>query len=596
MLEAAISYALDGWPVFPCLSKRPLTPNGLKDAGLDAAQIHEWWEKWPAAQIAIPTGELTNLVVADADSDVAIKWYLDHSPPATREIETSPGHRQYWFSLRDGKTAKNSASVLAPDFDVRGSGGYIVVPPSIHDKTGKPYRKLNDLPLADAPDWILEPAKPSSNGNFHQAAGLVVHEGQGRHKALLSLAGSLRVRGADANTILGSLKVFNDQFCHPPVDQAWIEKTANYIVTKPSGFRGQLQQETSLEITLKPFSQIAPESVSWIWPGRVPAGKLSLFVGDPGKGKSLVALDLAARVSSGRAFPDGATCVRGDVLILTSEDGLDDTVLPRLSAAKADLERVHCIESVKVTLSDGQTVPSSFSLQRDLANLEVAFAKHPGFKLIILDPLSAYLGSNVNSWRDSEVRALLTPLCEFAERTGVGNVGIMHMRKSETDAMLRVSGSIAFVAAARAAWGFGEDPDDPSRRIMMPIKNNLAQTGNSLGYQIMSNAAGVPYLDWDATPRDVDADEVLGVSAKERRERTSRQEEAVEWLQERLSDGPVQTEEIGAEAKKARISWRTLRRAKDMLGVKHHKSSVGGKWYWELAEVRQEGGQHALHK
>jgi hypothetical protein len=596
MLEGAISYCLDGLSVFPCRSKMPLTPNGFKDASLDAAQIHSWWERWPDAQIALPTGSVNNLLVLDVDGPEGAAWVSEKQLPETLTIETSPGRRQYWFRLPKGKLAKCSAGVLAPGIDVRAEGGYVVAPPSIHHLSGKPYRRIINLPLAEAPDWIFDHPKPAaSNGNGYQSTDLVVHKGQGRHNALLSLAGSLRNRGADANTILADIKIFNDQHCHPPVEQSWLERTARYIDTKPAGIRGAHLQEASVEVELKSFGQITPERLSWLWSGRIPAGKLTIFVGNPGQGKSLATIDLAARVSSGRAFPDGATCVRGDVLILTSEDGIADTVRPRLDAAKADVSRVHCIESVKVTLSDGQTMPSSFSLHRDLANLEKAFEKNPGFKLIIFDPLSAYLGS-VNSWRDSEVRALLTPLCEFAERTGVAVEGIMHLRKSETDAMLRVSGSIAFVAAARAVWGFGPDPSDRSRRIMTPVKSNLSVAATSLGYQIVSNAAGVPFIAWDATPRDVDADEVLGVSAKERRERASRQEEAVEWLQERLSDGPAQSEKIGAEAKKAGISWRTLRRAKDMLGAQHHKSSVGGKWYWELAEVRQEGGQHAFHR
>jgi hypothetical protein len=595
MLEAAIGYCSDGLSVFPCKDKKPLTINGFKAASLDASQIHEWWEKWPDAQVALPTGSVNNLFVLDVDGPDGERVTASLNLPETFTVATREGHFQMWFRQPEGTRSKCTTRVLGPEIDTRGDGGYVIAPPSIHHETGKPYRILKRLPWAVAPAAILEPRKSPATGHGHESISLDVHEGQGRHKALLSMAGSMRARGCDANTVLASLKLFNDQFCHPPVEQSWLEKTARYIDSKPAGSRGVQMQEASVDVELKSFSQIAPESVSWIWSGRIPAAKLSLFVGNPAAGKSLATIDIAARVSSGRAFPDGATCVRGDVLILTSEDGIADTVRPRLDAAGADVSRVHCIESVKVTRTDGQIVDSSFSLQRDLANLEKAFEKNPGFKLIIFDPLSAYLGS-VNSWRDSEVRALLTPLCEFAERTGVANVGIMHLRKSETDAMLRVSGSIAFVAAARAAWGFGPDPEDPSRRIMTPVKSNLSAATTSLGYQIVSNAAGVPYLEWDASPRDVDAEEVLGVSAKERKERASRQEEAGEWLRELLNDGPVQTETIEAEARKSRISWRTLRRAKDRLGVQHHKSSIGGKYYWELPEARQEVGQHALHK
>ena len=189
------------------------------------------------------------------------------------------------------------------------------------------------------------------------------------------------------------------------------------------------------------------------------------------------------------------------------------------------------------------------------------------------------MGTKVNSWRDAEVRALLTPLVEFAARTGVAVVGIMHMRKSETDAMLRVSGSIAFVAAARAAWGFGEDPDDPSLRVMVPVKNNLAPLGDSLGYQIADDEAGVPYLVWDAKPRKVDANEVLGITAKEKNERAKRRKGVEDWLRKRLALGPKPEKEIEAEAKAAEVGWRTLTRTKDSLGVRSHKAGMTGGWY-----------------
>jgi len=593
MALQAIPYINGGLSVFPCAKKKPLTEHGCLDASKDLKQITEWWKKWPDAQIGIATGPVSNLVVLDVDGPQGFAWLSGRLLPETREVETQPGNKHFWFKLPAGRTVKNSAGDFAPEVDVRGAGGYVIAPPSIHHETLKPYRFLNKVALAEAPAWLLEPPPKPTNGNGHSGEiGLVIHEGEGRHVEALRLAGGLRARGANAQAILVALQIFSQQYCRPPLEQAWMEKQAKYIETKPTGFRGQ-PVNLPAEVVVESFSVVAPESVRWLWPGRIPAGKLTLFVGDPGKGKTLAAVDLASRLSCGHAFPDGATCERGASLILSAEDSASDTIRPRLDAASADVSQVYFIKAVKVTLGDGQTGESSFSLERDLIKLEETLKKHPGIKVIILDPLSAYLGTKVNSWRDTEVRALLTPLVEFASRTGVAIIGILHLRKSETDALLRVSGSIAFVAAARVVWGFGEDPDDASQRLMVPVKNNLAPLGNALAYQITSNTDGAPYLLWGKETRSADANEVLGLNSKEKRERASSLSKAKELLEEYLSGGPRPQKEVEEEAEKVGITWRTLRRAKKDLGVLSHKAGMGGGWFWELPKVSNEGDQNA---
>lgn len=232
-----------------------------------------------------------------------------------------------------------------------------------------------------------------------------------------------------------------------------------------------------------------------------------------------------------------------------------------------------------------------FSLERDLLKLEEALRKQGQFKLIVIDPLTAYMGAKVNSWRDSEVRALLTPVTDFAARTGIAVIGIMHMRKSETDAMLRVSGSIAFVAAARAVWGFGVDPDDDAQRVMVGVKCNLAALGNALAYKISAEIENVPYIVWQKEPRVLDAEEVLGGSKKEKRARAERASEAEDWLKQRLAGGPVAQQQLKTEAADKDISYMTLRRAKDHLGVESHKTGLAGAWYWELPRRSAEGVQ-----
>jgi putative DNA primase/helicase len=164
----------------------------------------------------------------------------------------------------------------------------------------------------------------------------------------------------------------------------------------------------------------------------------------------------------------------------------------------------------------------------------------------------------------------------------------MHLRKSETEALLRVSGSIAFVAAARTVLGFGIDPNDPSSRVMVPIKSNFTALGSALAFQITTNADGVARLQWDKKPRNVDANAVLGVNYEDKQERATRRKEAEQWLTEHLAAGPRPQEEIEQKAKAAGIAWRTLMRAKAGLNVESHKAGMGGGWYWEMAKDCQK--------
>ena len=584
LLEAAASYAARGMAVFPCEKKIPLTGSGgFKNASLDASQIHKWWTETPSAQIGLPTGEVNHLFVLDVDGPQGQAVVAKMNLPETCMIETRSGRFQFWFEQPAGRVGKCSAGVLGPQLDVRSDGGYVIALPSVHHETGKAYRFVKHLPLAPAPDWLLEAAvsaKPATSPG-------VILEGQGRHREMLKVAGSLRRQGLASDVILATLVPINAARCVPPLDLTELSRLSRYIGTKSAGNF----TESTAEVELQFYHHIKREQVRWLWPHRIPRGKLTLFVGNPGTGKSLATIDLAARVSTGRMFPDGHPCERGNVLALTAEDDARDTVGPRLDAAGADSSSIARINAVKVTLADGATGESFFSLDRDLAKLEDTLKKHPDFKLLIIDPLTAYMGAKVNSWRDAEVRALLTPLTDFAMRSGIAAIGIMHMRKSETDAMLRVSGSIAFVAAARTVWGFGEDPEDPGQHVMVPVKNNLAALGNALAYQIRANGEGVPYVNWQEGPRNVDAEDVLGGNKREKREQSERQDEAQEWLRNQLSGGTAPQSQIKAAAEKAGIAWRTLERAKSRLSVRSHKAGLGGGWYWELPEGTGEGRQ-----
>src|SRR5262249_49331222 len=135
-----------------------------------------------------------------------------------------------------------------------------------------------------------------------------------RHQTMLSIAGALRARKLSPEMVLAQLRTVNQRQCNPPLEDSELQKLADYVGGKPAGFPGQRSQETSAEVALESFRDVRPESVRWLWNQRIPLGKLTIFAGDPGKGKSLVTVDVASRVSRGGGFPDGTRCGVGDTI------------------------------------------------------------------------------------------------------------------------------------------------------------------------------------------------------------------------------------------------------------------------------------------
>jgi archaellum biogenesis ATPase FlaH len=370
------------------------------------------------------------------------------------------------------------------------------------------------------------------------------------------------------------------------------ELTSNQkLLTRAEGQKGRKSSGPRAELgaLVQCFADIEPELVRWLWPGRIPLGKLTLLIGDPGLGKSLVTVDLAARLSRGVAFPDGAACERGSTIFVSAEDDKADTIRPRLDAAGADVSRVHVLESVRISLPDGGTAEKGFSLESDIAHLEAALEKLTDIRLIVIDPLSAYLGGT-DSHSNAEIRGLLSPIAAMAARQHVAILAVSHLRKSPGAAVHRAIGSIAFAAAARAVWAVALDPADAERRLMLPVKQNLSAPASGLAFRVIApNDTSAARLEWQPGTVSLRADDVLGESAEHDGGALG---EAKEWLAGVLADGLVAARDIQRQAKGAGIAWRTVRRAADSLQITRRKQSFGGGWEWSLPEhVQGEGGQ-----
>jgi hypothetical protein len=332
-------------------------------------------------------------------------------------------------------------------------------------------------------------------------------------------------------------------------------------------------------------SEVETEQVTWLWRGWLALGKLSVLDGDPGLGKSATTLDIAARVSTGRPFPDGSECETGagGVVILSAEDGLADTIKPRLEAAGADTSRISSLNTVWEGTGERRH-ERTLSLPEDISLIEREVRRVEA-KLVIVDPLMAFLPKKIDAHKDQDVRRALAPFASMAERTGVALQVVRHLSKSEgTSPIYRGGGSIGIIGAARMGALVAKDPKDEERRVLAPTKNNLAVHPKSLIYTLEEADNGAVKVLW-AGESEYSASDLL---QSVRVDRADALREAENFLAALLADSPVPKATVEEEAKAANISPGTLRRAKTSLGViAERENEIGGergagRWVWEL--------------
>lgn len=329
------------------------------------------------------------------------------------------------------------------------------------------------------------------------------------------------------------------------------------------------------------LSTVETKPIKWLQPNRIPIGKITILAGDPDVGKTFLTLDIASRVSTGNKWPNGASNSAGNVLILSAEDDLADTIVPRLKASEANLDRIKALQTVKKETENGpmDMIPS---LIADFSTIEEEIKAHQP-KLLIIDPINAYL-PGIDTHRDSELRSkVFAPLKKMAEEYDVAVVCVMHLNKSNGKAAKhRVSGSIAYVAASRATWLITNDKDEHARKLMIPVKFNIGPKPDGMAYKIIENQQSQPVIAWETDPIEIDADEALAPDGSTAPERN----EAQEFLIEILKDGPVLSKEVIKEANELNITERTLKRAKNKLGISSERigkkgEQGGGKWYYK---------------
>jgi hypothetical protein len=339
------------------------------------------------------------------------------------------------------------------------------------------------------------------------------------------------------------------------------------------------------------LSEVKPQRVSWLWPGRIPFGKLTILDGDPGLGKSTLMLDLAARLSTGRELPGGAKHDPAGTIILMVEDGLADTVVPRLQNAGADLSRIISLDMVLDEEGNNQ-LPSLPSCIPDLANLVAPVEA----KLIIVDPIMSYLGEKTSSKDDQSVRRALTPLASFADQTGIAVVVLRHFNKaSKLDVIYRGQGSIGFIGIARSGLVVGHDPDDPSRNVLASSKSNLGPIPPSLAYRLVNCENDAARVDWEGV--SYHTAQTITDQPQDEEGRTAL-DEAVDFLRDRLANGRTLSTAVQKSAREAGLAWDTVRRAQRKLRIVPKKAQEqDGQWTWALPdEVVETPDTHNINK
>ena len=339
-------------------------------------------------------------------------------------------------------------------------------------------------------------------------------------------------------------------------------------------------------IRLVNLADVAPERIEWLWPGYLARGKLHVLDGDPGLGKSTVTIDLAARVTTGKPWPDGQPgCTPSGVVLLSAEDGLGDTIRPRLDAAEGDPGRVVALTGITATDEEtGETYERMPALPADIPAIWHA-VEQVGAAMVVIDPLMAYLGGDVNSHRDQDVRRALAPLARMAEETRAAVILVRHNTKSGgTNPVYRGGGSIGIIGAARMGFTFARDPEDENRYIFAAAKANITDTPASLAYRIVASPEhGCARVEWEDGPVAYTAADLLAASQESPEDRADRADAAA-WLRAYLTEhgGDAEAADVFKAGERAGFSKDTLKRAKKRAGVRSEKAAFDAGWMWRI--------------
>ncbi len=478
-LYAAFEYAQRGWHVVPLLpkTKRPEVKwTQYQHESPTEADLHGWFATGDS-NVGVITGRASGLVVVDTDSAEAtgeIRRLLDGD---TLRVSSSRGEHFYFRHPTDIDIDIANQAKLLPEVDVRANGGYVVAPPSTHPD-GHRYSWINaGTPIVDLPQSLRNMLTQPREAPVRTTAEGLIYEGA-RNSQLTKIAGAVARNFTSSGSLADHLLAVNQANCVPPLDVLEVQIIAKSIFTRE---RGERQSLHSIRL-----SEFEPEPIEWLWPGHLAIGHMTMIDGQPGEGKSLLAIDLIARVTRGREWPDGSPSQGpSDVVMIKPEDHTSSVVLPRLLAAGADVERIHLIGQD----ADSVRFPDDFE-----AVAEQIRAIRPS--LVVIDPLTMVIGSGLDANTQADMIAVLHPLRELAREVEFAQLTTRHTKKNTSlGAMSAGVGSFVQNGIARAVFLLGKHPNVEGVRVLAATKTNLSQPPRSRALEYVERN-GQPVVEW----------------------------------------------------------------------------------------------------
>jgi hypothetical protein len=622
--------------------KHPRIRHWQDQATTDATTIDRWWRRWPNANIGIPTGRINNLIVIDIDyRDDGLanhEVYLRDRLPPTYTVDTGGHGRHLWFRYpADLPYDITNANKFPPGIDFRANGGYVLAAPSKTNKGAYPWPEvipydeeslqgvLGDIPRSVCDEYLK---RNDADIELVSADSVKVYERLSAKEkarierytdqaltACLDELDQLRHRSQwDNETFRLSCKVLElakAPWCpltyqdavsairkHVPpedgkgwtrtritkkIESAWNRVTSTDLVRPyPKDLPAVEPATPEPSFRFTPASHYQPKAVEWLWDKRVAKGALALLAGREDVGKSFVALTLAADLTHGTV--DG--CWNGrpkNVLYIATEDSWSHTIVPRLMAMGADLDKVFNLE-----LRDDETdLELSLVMQRHMKHLE-AYIASDNIGLIILDPIISSLG-DVNTYKSTEVRTALAELVKVCERTGCSILGVMHFNKMNSrDVLNAIAESKAFTQVARSVLVVAKDSDAEERRILSVQKSNLGPKPKSLVYEIRNTVVGrsinIGKLHWlgetDTTAEEAHQQRIDGTN-------DVGTQDCAYFIKSVLlnGNGMVESQTVFTAGGKEGWTKDQLKRTKSKLRVGSKR--VGEVWFWIADDAQQ---------
>ena len=574
MKDCALKYAVVlGLPVFPLKpkGKTPLTRHGFKEATTDPKQISAWWDNEPMANIGIATGGPAGLLVIDLDVDeekgidgreTLRKWEGQHGklPDHTWLAITGRGGYHYFYHDPFGS---RSGTGLYEGIDIRGDGGYIVAPPSVHPN-GRRYeweQSPEEFPLVEAGPRVnefLHPA-PEKWGKSPLRIPDQIPEG-GRVNAMVKLTCSLQSKGLSDEAIRTAVRAENEEKCIPPLTDQELEKEVFPALkryekgTRPyhGGGGSRPANDPQKEVSLVSMADIREEETTWLYQPYVPRGKITICAAYPGAGKTYLLCYMTACVSSGRSFFSQPLSIGkpGKVIYLTAEDGIGDTIKKRLRICGANMTNI-------------ATVLDKTRLAFDSPEIENYMRDYKP-DLMIFDPFQAYIGAEIDMNAPNRTREKLGYISELAEKYDVAVVLICHFNKNNKgDAITRVLGSTDIMGICRSYIAVGRVPGSDNMKFMSHEKSSLDRHGNTILFEIDPDRGGVVYMG----ENNLTMDDYTAIQNKKRTNSAPAVEAAKIFLTENMPEGRRPAKELMDLASAMNISERSLRRARGELGI-----------------------------